>query len=89
MTHVVGSGPHKKSLEGDRMLKETAPSLKSMYTPEEFKTLVDALNLAPAYLSKRFILKNLCGWTDEMILENQKLRNEENNDTRLGSNNWR
>lgn len=64
-------------------------TLQSMYTPEEFKTIVDALNLAPAYLSKRFILQSLCGWTDEMILENQKLRNEELNQTKLGSANWR
>lgn len=67
----------------------TKQTLRGMYTPEEFKMIVDALNVAPTYLSRRFILKSLCGWTDEMIQENQRLRGEENNETRMGSNNWR
>jgi hypothetical protein len=61
----------------------------SRYSPEELKTLVDALNGAPAYLSKRFILKNLCGWTEEMIAENVKMKNEELNMMQQGDKVWR
>lgn len=59
------------------------------YTPEELKTLVDALNGAPSYLSKRFILRHLCGWSDELINENAKLKLEEEQQKRIGDNTWR
>lgn len=59
------------------------------YTPDELKTLVDALNGAPAYLSKRFILKHLCGWSDELINENVKLKVEEEQQKRIGDTAWR
>ena len=61
----------------------------SAYSPEELKILVDALNSAPAYLSKRFILKNLCGWSDEMIAANVKMKNEELNMMQQGDKVWR
>jgi inosine/xanthosine triphosphate pyrophosphatase family protein len=60
-----------------------------LYTPDELKILVDALNGAPSYLSKRFILKHLCGWSDEMLEENAKLKKQENDQTRIGDNTWR
>ena len=50
---------------------------KGMYTPEELAILIDAINKAPQYLSKRFIFITLLGWTDEMISENAKLKDEE------------
>jgi hypothetical protein len=59
------------------------------YTPDELKTLVDALNGAPAYLSKRFILKHLCGWSDELINENAKLKLEEEQQKKIGDMTWR
>lgn len=59
------------------------------YTPEELKTLVDALNGAPAYLSKRFVLKHLCGWSDELINENAKLKLEEEQQKKIGDMTWR
>lgn len=62
---------------------------KPMYSPEDLKTLVDALNTAPAYLSKRFVLKRLCGWTDDMIAENMKLKNEETTLGKQGDMAWR
>lgn len=62
---------------------------KQVYSPEELKILVDALNGAPAYLSKRFILKHLCGWTDEMIAENVKMKNEESMMIQQGDKVWR
>ena len=55
------------------------------YEPQELKTLFDALNQAPGYLSKRFIMKDLCGWTDAMIEENVKLRTEEDNQSKIGN----
>lgn len=60
-----------------------------LYSPEELKILVDALNGAPAYLSKRFILKYLCGWTDTMIETNMKLKNEETQQQKIGDGKWR
>jgi len=62
---------------------------KQVYSPEELKILVDALNGAPAYLSKRFILKHLCGWTDGMIAENVKMKNEESMMIQQGDKVWR
>ena len=50
-----------------------------IFTPSELKTLMEALQLAPAYLSKRFILQTLCGWTDDMIVDNMKQVQEEIN----------
>lgn len=47
------------------------------YTPEQMKTLFEALNMAPSWMSKRFIMRELCGWSDEKIAENVMLRTEE------------
>jgi len=60
-----------------------------MYEPGELKTLVDALNSAPAYLSKRFVLRHLCGWSEEMIAENMRLKQEEDQQTKIGDKSWR
>jgi len=49
------------------------------YTPDELKAIFEALNIAPGYLSKRFILKNLVGFSDELLAENIKMRDEEEN----------
>lgn len=61
---------------------------KITYTPEQLKTLVDALNVAPTYLSRRFILKYLCNWSDDMIAENMRLRQEEDQQSRMGDKTW-
>lgn len=63
--------------------------INSMYTPEELKILVDALNSAPAYLSKRFVLKELCGWSSDMLAENAKLKQEEEQQMKIGDKTWR
>ena len=60
-----------------------------IYEPTELKILVDALNGAPSYLSKRFILKHLCGWSDEMIAENMRMKQEEEQQMRIGEKTWR
>jgi hypothetical protein len=65
------------------------PVQMSHYTPEELKILVDALNGAPSYLSKRFILKHLCGWSDAMLEANARMKKEEADQMRIGDNAWR
>jgi len=60
-----------------------------LYTPAELKILIDALNGAPTYLSKRFILKNLCGWSDRMIEDNMKYKQEEMQQQKIGDSAWR
>ena len=68
----------------------TKTTVKAMkYTPDELKILVDALNGAPSYLSKRFILKYLCGWSDELIAENMKMKMEEEQQKKIGDIAWR
>ena len=47
------------------------------YTPEQMKILFEAMNIAPSWMSKRFIMRELCGWSDEKIAENVMLRTEE------------
>jgi hypothetical protein len=59
------------------------------YEPNELKTLVDALNGAPSYLSKRFILKHLCGWSDEMVQANMQMKLEEEQQKQIGEKQWR
>jgi hypothetical protein len=61
----------------------------TIYSPTDLKTLVDALNGAPSYLSKRFILKWLCGWTDEMIETNMRMKQEEDYQHKTGEKTWR
>lgn len=48
-----------------------------VYSPDELKTLFEALSIAPSWMSKRFIMRELCGWPDEKIAENVMLRTEE------------
>lgn len=55
------------------------------YNPEQLKTLFEAMNIAPGYLSKRFIMKDLCGWDDKLIEENAKLRMEEEQQMKIGN----
>lgn len=60
-----------------------------IYEPQELKILVDALNAAPAYLSKRFILRHLCGWSDDMIRANMEMKMEEEQQMKIGDKSWR
>ena len=60
------------------------PNIK-IYTPEELKTVFEAFSIAPGYLSKRFIMCELLGWSDDMIGRNAKLRQEEIDQERQGN----
>lgn len=56
-----------------------------VYTPQDLKTLFEAMQLAPSWMSKRFIMKELCGWNDTAIELNVKLMTEENAQTTKGN----
>lgn len=59
--------------------------MAKIYEPQELKTLFEALNVAPTYLSKRFVMKELLGWDDKRIEENVRLRNEEEQQSKIGN----
>lgn len=63
----------------------TKTSKNKIYEPTELKTLFEAMNIAPVYLSKRFIMQELCGWSDEMIASNVSLKNEEDQQSKIGN----
>ena len=56
----------------------------STYKPEELKTLFEALNSAPSYLSKRYILKHMLGWTEEQLKQNISMIEEEQSFKKMG-----
>jgi len=61
------------------MTDESTDSSGSMvHNPQDLKTLFEAMQLAPSWMSKRFIMKELCGWNDTAIELNVKLMTEEN-----------
>lgn len=54
------------------------------YTPQDLKVLFEALNSAPSYLSKRYILKHMLGWTDEQLKQNMNMIEEEQSFKKMG-----
>ena len=65
---------------------EPAKTKKSnAMAPQDLKTLFEALSIAPAWLSKRFILKKCCGWTDEDINTNAQMKIDEENQSKVGN----
>lgn len=58
---------------------------KNNMSPQDLKTLFEALNICPAWMSKRFILKKCCGWTDEEINTNAQLRLDEDQQAKIGN----
>jgi hypothetical protein len=65
------------------MTTKTTPSRKT-YEPQELKTLFEALNSAPSYLSKRYILKHMLGWSDDDLRQNMTMIEEEQQQKRMG-----
>lgn len=55
------------------------------YEPQELKILFEAMQIAPSWMSKRFIMKELLGWDDKRIQENANLRNEEEQQVKVGN----
>ena len=59
--------------------------MATIYTPEELATLFNALNSCPSFLSKRFVLKNMLGWTENDLSINMKLIEEEQSLKKIGN----
>jgi len=55
------------------------------YTPAELKTLFEALSLAPSWLSKRFIMQELCGWSEHLVKKNVELKMSEEHQSQIGN----
>ena len=62
-----------------------ATAVGKALNPAELKIVFEALHMAPSYLSRRFILRELLGWSDELIEINAKLRMEESNAEKTGN----
>lgn len=57
----------------------------AIQTPEQLKTLFEAMNIAPSWLSKRFIMTEMIGWSDEDIIKNAELKNQEDQNAKIGN----
>jgi hypothetical protein len=55
------------------------------YTPDELKTLMEAIGMAPSWMSKRFIMQELCGWSEARVTLNAKLKTEEDQQSSMGN----
>jgi hypothetical protein len=55
------------------------------YTPDELKTLMEAIGMAPSWMSKRFIMQELCGWSEARIKLNAQLKTEEDSQSNIGN----
>ena len=58
---------------------------RGVYDPGDLKTLFEAIQIAPSWMSKRFIMKELLGWDDKRINENARLRTEEEQQVKIGN----
>ena len=55
------------------------------YTPDDLQTLMEAIGIAPSWMSKRFIMQELCGWSEARIKRNMQLKQEEDQQTQMGN----
>lgn len=55
------------------------------YTPGELKTIMEAINIAPSWMSKRFIMQELLGWSEDRTRLNVKLKQEEDQQMQIGN----
>jgi hypothetical protein len=62
--------------------KNTPPN--KTYTPQELKLLFEALSIQPSYLSKRYVLKHMLGWSDDDLRDNMNMMEEEASMKRIG-----
>ena len=53
--------------------------------PADLKLLFESLNIAPSWISKRFLLEHYCGWSEADIQRNATLRNEEEQQSKIGN----
>lgn len=69
-------------LVGETKSKKTSSTTMS---PQDLKTLFEAINISPSWMSKRFILKKYCGWTEDDINNNASMRVEEDQQAKIGN----
>jgi hypothetical protein len=62
----------------------TKKATSKYHTAQELKTLFEALNSAPSYLSKRFILLHMLGWDEDKLRLNMQLVEQEKDLARMG-----
>lgn len=55
------------------------------YTPDELKTIMEAINIAPSWMSKRFIMSELLGWSEERVARNVMLKQQEDQQSQIGN----
>ena len=58
---------------------------KHYYTPGELKTIMEAINIAPSWMSKRFIMTELLGWNEERVARNVVLKQQEDQQSNIGN----
>jgi len=62
-----------------------ASKSKKEIAPSDLKTLFEALNIAPQWMSKRFILEHYCGWDEQDIQRNASLKLDEEQQAKIGN----
>lgn len=65
-------------------MSTTKKATSKYYTAQELKILFEALNSAPSYLSKRFILLHMLGWDEDKLRLNMQLVEQEKDLARMG-----
>ena len=60
-------------------------SIKHYYTPDELKTIMEAINIAPSWMSKRFIMTELLGWSEDRVAKNVVLKQQEDQQSNIGN----
>jgi hypothetical protein len=53
-------------------------------SPNDLKTMFEAIAIAPTWLSKRFIMIELLDWPEELVTKNIKMKQEEINAEKVG-----
>lgn len=60
-------------------------AVRHHYTPAELKTIMEAINIAPSWMSKRFIMTELLGWSEDRVAKNVLLKQQEDQQTQIGN----
>jgi hypothetical protein len=82
---MVATSNHAAYHQTTKTISQLTRTVMNKYTPDELKTLFDALNSAPSWISKRFVLKSMLGWSDEDLKQNITMIEEENRMRSMGN----
>jgi hypothetical protein len=66
-------------------MSKTPEKKNETMPPAELKSLFEALNIAPQWISRRFVLEHYCGWSEQDIQRNATLRTEEDQQGKIGN----